>query len=131
MKLEILTREDIIKIFEELFEAKAINSKLQIKDFILHQYKPIENIDSFVSNYCLYFSVSKFELLGKSRMKSITTHRFIIWIILRKNHFSLEKIAKYFNRDHSTVLNGVSKAAIYANNEKTFKSQLDKALEIY
>ena len=51
------------------------------------------------------FSIAQLTGLGKSR--PLTRARFLGYAICRKRGYSLQKIAKAFHRDHTTIMHGL------------------------
>lgn len=57
-----------------------------------------------------YFRVELEDLFEKSRLREAVTKRHICFYFIRKNtSASLKDIAKKFNQDHTTVMNGIVK----------------------
>ena len=51
------------------------------------------------------------ELRGDQRTKQVTEPRWVMWKLIRKNSgLSYGEIGRLFNKDHSTVMNGIKKA---------------------
>lgn len=57
------------------------------------------------------FFVPMFEVLGRTRRPTPTKARHEVWRRLRDDYeFSFNEIAALFDRDHTTVMNGIRKA---------------------
>ena len=57
-----------------------------------------------------YFGLTREDLISKSRSRPLTTARHVAMYLTRENTgLSLIKIGETFNRDHSTVMHGISK----------------------
>ena len=57
-----------------------------------------------------YFSVSRADLVGKSRSRQLTTARHVAMYLAREcTGLSLIKIGELFDRDHTTVMHGIKK----------------------
>ena len=51
------------------------------------------------------------EIKGNQRTKQVTEPRWVMWKLIRKNSgLSYGEIGRLFNKDHSTVMNGIKKA---------------------
>ena len=51
------------------------------------------------------------ELRGDQRTKQVTEPRWVMWKLIRKNSgLSYGEIGRLFNKDHSTIMNGIKKA---------------------
>jgi hypothetical protein len=51
--------------------------------------------------------IDEMDLKSKSRLREKVYGRFIVYKYLRNYNLSLDRIGKFFNRDHSTVLHGL------------------------
>lgn len=57
------------------------------------------------------YEVDVQELFGKKREHHITKVRFMAWYTLKNNYeMSFSKIARIFDRDHSSIIYGIKKA---------------------
>jgi chromosomal replication initiation ATPase DnaA len=80
-----------------------------------------------------YFRVDLDNLLGnKSRETHIIRRRFIaIYLIRTQNNTTYKQIARYFNKDHSTVISNFNTAYNYIfTNEPSFTKDYNKILKI-
>ena len=51
------------------------------------------------------------EIKGNQRTKQVTEPRWVMWKLIRKNSgLSYGEIGRLFNKDHSTIMNGIKKA---------------------
>ena len=67
------------------------------------------------------FEVSEEEVLSTTRKRHIAYCRFACMKAVRENTFlSLLEIGRQFNRDHSTVMHGISEAE-YLETDPTYK----------
>jgi chromosomal replication initiator protein len=63
-----------------------------------------------VDETAAYFSLSREDLVSKSRSRPLTTARHTAMYLMREfTGLSLIKIAEWFNRDHTTALHGIKK----------------------
>jgi len=51
--------------------------------------------------------VSEEEILGKSRLRQICDARHLYFLVLQENGFKLAEIARFCERSHATVINGI------------------------
>jgi len=65
-------------------------------------------IDSLINKVCIRLEVHKDQVLGKCRKGYLVRARSLIHNVLREKYYmSLPMIGRYFNQDHTTVLNSV------------------------
>ena len=56
------------------------------------------------------------DIMGRSRKTDYCTARHIIWYRLQKDkHWSLDRIGRYFGRNHATVVHGIKEVSLYRN----------------
>ena len=55
------------------------------------------------------YNISVIELLGKSKTRDVVRLRWRIWKACKDNGKSLCQIARYFHKDHSTVMYGIDR----------------------
>jgi chromosomal replication initiator protein len=66
--------------------------------------------DFILEETAAYFSVTRADLVGKSRSRQLTTARHVAMYLAREcTGLSLIKIGELFERDHTTVLHGIKK----------------------
>ena len=54
------------------------------------------------------------ELIGKTRRRDIVMARHcVMWIMRKKQHMTLSMIGKVFDRDHTSVIHGITKVNDY------------------
>ena len=61
-------------------------------------------------------------LVSRSRKRELVHKRIYLYVILRKNGYTLKEIGDLFQRSHATVIHGI-------NNYKTFKKTGDSLFE--
>lgn len=94
--------EELSQIFGKPLSIMLVDRK---PDFPVYIPK-VETIISHVAQSC---EVEEKELLGRSRIRSLTDARAIAIKIVRQLHpeLSLNKIGNHFNRDHTTVMHAL------------------------
>lgn len=63
-----------------------------------------------VDQICARRGVTRLELCGNRRTRSVAAARQELWWLIRRNperSYSYQEIARWFGRDHTTVLHGV------------------------
>lgn len=66
---------------------------------------------ALISRYADVIGTTPAEMLGECREKSLVRKRWAAWIVLRRDYgMSYPQIAKWFARDHTTVLYGFRQA---------------------
>lgn len=74
------------------------------------------------------FDVPERELLGDSRTKQLAQARLAAYSLARElTRLSLHELGEAFNRDHSTVFQGVRAAARLAKKDEWFADQVKRA----
>ena len=69
-------------------------------------YEPYDIIERVLSKH----SVDMVEVMGRSRERIVADARHEIWYFMKKlGGLSYPQIGKMFNRDHTTIMNGVNK----------------------
>lgn len=61
-----------------------------------------------IEQVCNYTGIAAKDLLSKSRKRNLVETRWIVYKALRAEGWELTKIGKLFNRDHSTVIYGLT-----------------------
>lgn len=81
---------------------------------------------------CDYYSISNQQLVGSSRVASLTTPRFIaIYLCRTMLNMTFEEIGFEFgNRDHSTVMNACIKIEKYINEDQSYKLVINKIQQL-
>lgn len=54
--------------------------------------------------------VSREKILGRRRTEDVAKARHQVWKMLHEDGWSFSRIARRFNRDHTTIMHGVKKA---------------------
>ena len=108
--------------------------KKHIMDYLYkkHFMQRDSEFDTLLNNICVHFRIGKKQLKGKSRVRSIAYPRqlfmFIAVVVLKKQY---TEVAKYLNKDHTTILHGVKnmKKLLFTNVE--FFNNVQPILFIY
>ena len=88
-------------------------------------YEPLKSIRRVVQKE---FNLTTNEMVGRQRARNISFPRFIgYWLSRQLTHSSLPEIARVYNRDHTTIINGVKRVNEW---EDTNPEWWDKAQEI-
>ena len=77
---------------------------------------------------CSQSGLSEKELLGPSRAQRLVSARFMAyWLIRRHCEYTLDRIGRIFgDRDHTTILHGLSRAEALANEDEDFDDRLSQ-----
>ncbi len=92
--------------------------------------KEIPSPELIISEVCRYYSVSEEEIKGQRKMADLATARQIAMYLIRKlTNLSFSEIGKLFqDRDHTTVMHGVSKIEKMLS-DSSFKNTIDEIIE--
>ena len=71
--------------------------------------RPLMRIADIASGVAALTGISVAELRGQSKEQHIADARHYAFWLCRENKMSYSFIGKYFNRDHSTVMYGVTR----------------------
>lgn len=77
------------------------------------------------------FEVEKKLIKSKRRTDKIVFIRYAFEYLLRDYGYTLERIAKYLNTDHSTILKGVNNAKLLINTKQDFKLKIGICLNLF
>ena len=111
----ITDRPITIDLAEEALRGVAVTRMTQI------------SVDDVIGLITSEFAISARDLTGKSRTQAISLPRQIAMHLLREHtELSLEDIGRIFgNRDHTTVLYGVTKIRDRKQTDRPFKDLLE------
>lgn len=81
---------------------------------------------------CDYYNINLSQLIGSSRVASITTPRFIaIYLCRQMLNMTYEDIGLEFgNRDHTTIMNSCLKVEQFKNNDNAYQSVINKIQQL-
>lgn len=63
-------------------------------------------------------------MTGAGKRREVAYARFACWAVMRRRGMTLWQIAHRFNRDHSTVVSGLKKAARLEQNRPEFAAMV-------
>ena len=96
-------------------------------------YKRTINPDHIIDMVSLYFEsqgvpVNRSILLGRSRKSLYVVPRYMMWYFIYKYsaNQSLKSVGMMFNRDHSTVINGIKRLKNYCETEPKTKAMFNE-----
>ena len=95
----------------------------KIVGYNIRRAKPSE-VQAVINKVCIHFEVHKEVLMSKSRAEEILRARNVVHnLLVEKFNISLSEIGRYFDQDHTTVLNSIQ----MKKDERRFWS-LDQSL---
>jgi chromosomal replication initiator protein len=91
-----------------------------------------EDCERILETICKYFTVSKDEITGASRLANIAAARqFAMWALKKKTNLTLHAIGLFLgNRSHATVLHAVRKIDTDLRKKKSHYREFSKILEV-
>ena len=115
-----------------LFSINKEEDKISL-NFVKEIFKDIKtsnkkiNSDVIINEVCKNFSITKNDVLGKSRKQEIVIARNIsIYLIRDLLNFSLINIGKKFKRDHTTIMNSINKISALLKKESKLKEKVEE-----
>ena len=79
----------------------------KIVGYKLRRPKP-SDVQAVINKVCIFFEVHKETLMNKSRAFEIVRARNVVHnLLFEKYNIGLSEIGRYFNQDHTTVLNSI------------------------
>lgn len=111
---DVITKEIVKKIIDE---NTSISLGFDLK----------VNPDIVISTICKWYSVKEELVRGKSRLKNLVSIRHICMYILReKLNMNYTDIGRLFsNRDHTTVMSGITKISKQIETDENLRKYLD------
>ena len=111
-------------------ELRNIKPDLELAEGLIQNTKPARpnhlNAKKIIDKTSKYFGVSKDEILSKSRQKDINHARQTASYLMKYElKMSFPQIGKEFSRDHSTIMNGVSKIEKSIKLDAEIRSQIE------
>ena len=80
----------------------------KIVGYKLRRPKP-SDVQAVINKVCIFFEVHKEVLMSKSRAEEILRARNVVHnLLFEKYNIGLSEIGRYFNQDHTTVLNSIN-----------------------
>jgi len=95
-----------------------------------NNYQRVINPSSIIEIVSIYYEskgvpINRAILLGRSRKAMYVVPRYMMWYFIYNYSAkqSLKSIGMMFNRDHSTIINGLTKLKAYCETEPNTKQQ--------
>ena len=89
------------------------------------------NYKKIIDKTCKFYNVPKDDILSKSRMKEINHARQVACYLMKYElKMSFPQIGKIFSRDHSTIMNGVSKIEKYIKLDLEMRNQIQDLMDL-
>ena len=111
-------------------ELRNIKPSLELAQGLIQNSRPTRpnhlNSKKIIDKTAKYFGVSKEDILSKSRQKDINHARQTACYLMKYElKMSFPQIGKEFSRDHSTIMNGVSKIEKSIKLDAEIRSQIE------
>ncbi|MFY7842416.1 MAG: DnaA ATPase domain-containing protein [Rhabdochlamydiaceae bacterium] len=118
----LILRCHIDKIpFSELCEQKLSHF---LQDLLKQEKKTIINPSTILSIISKYYQIEEDQILGRSKEATLVKARQLcMYLFKEKLEMSYPKIAKFFNKDHSTVISSVKKVK---ENEEDYLEMIER-----
>jgi chromosomal replication initiation ATPase DnaA len=102
-----------------------MNIKVKIEDELREEYH--YTLGSLAKAICDLFAVRKEDLLGKNRMAYIVQPRHVLYYMgYTRTHHTLNTLASFLDRDHTTVLYGVQKIRSQYLKNKSLQMKIEE-----
>lgn len=90
------------------------------------------NVEEIKNVVCEYYNINLQQLVGSSRVSSLTTPRFIaIYLCRSLLNMTFDEIGEEFgNRDHSTIMNACLKVEKLLNEDQAYKLVINKLQQL-
>lgn len=115
-----------LKSYSETFSSN-VDIKIALKELKILGPVLDKNINSkkIICRVCEFYKVDIEDLFSKNRKKDVSFARHVCMYILKdRNGLSLSRIARMFNRDHTSVLYGVNKIMAEIQTDKSIKKDI-------
>lgn len=76
------------------------------------------------------FGVHYRDIMGPSRFRFVTVPRFALYKAMRMRGWSYSQIGRFMDRDHTTVMHGVTRAEYYMERDPDYTAKVN-ALAVY
>lgn len=111
-------------------EFQNIKPNLELAQGLIQNSRPTRpnhlNSKKVIDKTAKFFGISKEDILGKSRQKDINHARQTACYLMKYElKMSFPQIGKEFSRDHSTIMNSVSKIEKCLNLDSEIRSQIE------
>lgn len=105
----------------------AIPTQMHIIDLSSENNKNTVTIRDIVHKVITETRLDYDTVFSKNRKFEIAKARFIIWYFAKKyTDMTYSAIGKYFNKDHSSVMHGISTIKDLYDTDKAIRSMVDK-----
>ena len=102
-----------------------MNINIKIEDELQEEYH--YTLGSLARAICDLFVVRKEDLLSRKRMAHIVTPRHVLYYMgYTRTHHTLNTLANYLDRDHTTILYGVQKIRSQYMGNKALQLKMDE-----
>jgi len=124
----------LIDLFQTMLQQASddfrIKLKAEIQDY--DQFNGTEPLLVLRQVIADHFNVSETIILAKDRHGNVNLARQVAMWCSRylPNSYSFSTIGSFYNRDHATVINAVSKIEGLYSVDKSFRSELENVLEL-
>lgn len=116
-----------ISSVSQKWETCAIPTQMHIIDFNSEKNKNTLTIRDIVHQVITETGLDYDTIFSKNRKSEIATARFIIWYFAKKyTDMTFLAIGKYFGRDHSSVMHGISTIKDLYDTNKEIRSMINK-----
>ncbi len=118
-------------IKQRIFELEINNihsiSTLSIKNLITEFKVNNRSILSVEKRVCKSLGLEVNNIKIKCRKREYVDARFIIWklLLLENIHISINYIARRYNMNRASILNGLKKVEYYLESNKSFKEKFE------
>ena len=115
-----------LKSYSETFSSN-VDIKIALKELKILGPVLDKNINSkkIICRVCEFYKVDIEDLFSKNRKKDVAFARHVCMYILKdRNGLSLSRIARLFNRDHTSVLYGVNKVMAEIQSNKDIRKDI-------
>ncbi|GEM_PF-664500 len=115
-----------LKSYSETFSSN-VDIKIALKELKILGPVLDKNINSkkIICRVCEFYKIDVEDLFSKNRKKDVAFARHVCMYILKdRNGLSLSRIARLFNRDHTSVLYGVNKIIAEIQTDKSIRKDI-------
>ena len=96
-----------------------------------YRSKSMSELNEIAEYCCEFFKISRETFMGKKRNRRITEARFHFMHYARlKEGYNLADIGRCLNKDHTTVMHGVTTMSNLMSVDESYRSQ-NKKFEMY
>jgi hypothetical protein len=99
-----IIKERVIYRNQDNLELNVIDRKIDVKELFTER-------DNIFKAICNFWGLGCTEVLSASRERCLVYCRYHSFVLMRKIGMTIDSIGKYFNRDHTTIINGLKTAS--------------------